>query len=261
MAEKAAKATKTAKPVQGTDEVEQVTTAIRRRTPITEIIDQQRGRWHDRHRGVVVKSVHQLGHPMTNKHYQRYYEKMSQYLFFIPVIGRALLTAKNEKDVTAAERTVRTTITKAIQHIESLTAQANAVASSKQVSTGSWNKPFAIEVSFASPLDKLFFELISKADEFLLLNGALWIEGALADEYDANERVRSDNELAVKRTIRNVLYGIMTNHQRIVNSIRRDQQSGPKVASKATTAETENVGHEVTALVDAQRESEAATAA
>lgn len=255
MAQEQGKAPKSAKKavpnsIAESDEVKEIARAIRKRTPVTEIVDSERGKWFERHRGVVLRTQHSLGHPIINKTYLRYFEKMSQYLFFIPVIGRAVLTSRNEKDVTAAERAVRSTISHAIKHIESLSAQATALQNTKNLTIGSYNKPFIVEVSYTSPLDKLMFELLIKADEFLLLNGTLWVEGALSDDYDLNERIRSDNEMDVKKTIRNVVYGIIVNHKRILNSIRREQ-SKVEAAANDAPKESENAGHEVTALVDA----------
>ena len=89
-----------ASSISATPEVEEVVKAIRRGISVAEILDNERGGWYERHRGVIVKKTKKLGHPHVYKQYERYFEKMAQYLFFFA--GQRITScfkdvAKNQK--------------------------------------------------------------------------------------------------------------------------------------------------------------------
>jgi len=221
-------------------DADNVKTAIRRGISVAEILDRERGDWLSRHRGVVIKKKTSLGHPNVYKTYERYFEKMSQYLFFIPVLGRVLIAEKNHKDVMVIEQAIIKSMNSAIKHFDERIGQYQAVMVAHDIPTGNHNKPYAIEVSFTSPLDKLYFQVLEKADLCMLLNYNLWVEGALNPDYQKNEQHRTENEWEVKRLIKNCNFTVIMNYRRLLNSINRDQRVNNDATSspaKATQSE------------------------
>ena len=225
-------------------DAESVTTAIRRGISVTDILDKERGDWLNRHRGVVIKKQATLGHPNVHKTFERYFEKMSQYLFFIPVLGRVLVAEKNHKDVMVVEAAIIKSMNSAIKHFDERIGQYQAAMVAHNIPSGNYNKSYAIEVSFTSPLDKLYFQVLEKADLCMLLNYNLWVENALNPDYQKNEQHRTENEWEVKRLIKNCNYTVIMNYRRVLNSINRDQRASREAGttegtpSKAVTAES-----------------------
>lgn len=219
-----------------TPDAEAVTKAIRRGISVSEILDRERGDWLQRHRGVVVKKQSQLGHPHIYKTFDRYFEKMSQYLFFIPVLGRVLVAEKNHKDVMAVEDAIIKAMQSAISVFDERIGQYKAAIAAHDIADGNYNKSYAIEVSYASPLDKLYFQVLEKADLCMLLNYNLWVENALNPDYKKNELHRTENEWEVKRLIKNCNYQIIMNYRRVLNSINRDQRASRGESAGQTTA-------------------------
>jgi hypothetical protein len=213
-----------AKTIIEAPDAESVTKAIRRGISVTEILDRERGDWLQRHRGVVVKKGSMLGHPHVHRTFERYFEKISQYLFFIPVLGRVLVAEKNHKDVTAVEDAIVKAMQGAIAIFDERIGQYKAAKAAHNIPDGEYNKSYAIEVSFASPLDKLYFQMLEKADLCMLLNYNLWIENALHPDFHKNEVHRTANEWEVKRQIKNCNVQIIMNYRRVLNSINRDQR-------------------------------------
>jgi len=226
-----------AKSIIETPDAESVTKAIRRGISVSEILDRERGDWLNRHRGVVIKRQSSLGHPNIHKTFERYFEKMSQYLFFIPVLGRVLVAEKNHKEVMVIENAIIKSFNAAIKHFDERIGQYKAAMEAHNIPTGNYNKSYAIEVSFTSPLDKLYFQVLEKADMCMLLNYNLWVEQALNPDYQKNEAHRTENEWEVKRLIKNCNFTVIMNYRRVLNSINRDQRE----ASAATTAPAKQV--------------------
>lgn len=220
-----------AKSIIENPDADSVTTAIRRGISVTEILDRERGDWLNRHRGVVVKKQTSLGHPNVHKTYERYFEKMSQYLFFIPVLGRVLVAEKNHKDVMIIESAIIKSMNSAIKHFDERIGQYQAAMEAHDIPTGNYNKSYPIEVSITSPLDKLYFQVLEKADLCMLLNYNLWVENALNPDYQKNEQHRTENEWEVKRLIKNCNYTVIMNYRRLLNSINRDQRASREAAS------------------------------
>lgn len=254
--------------IENPDE-ESVSTAIRRGISVTEILDRERGDWLNRHRGVVIKKQTSLGHPNVHKTYERYFEKMSQYLFFIPVLGRVLVAEKNHKDVMVVEQAIIKSMNSAIKHFDERIGQYQAAMVAHNIPSGNYNKSYPVEVSFTSPLDKLYFQVLEKADLCMLLNYNLWVENALNPDYQKNEQHRTENEWEVKRLIKSCNYTVIMNYRRLLNSINRDQRAtrdaasagnapatAPAKESSPTAADAASVG-EVTAKAKAPKKSKA----
>ena len=233
--------------IGATPEAEDIAKAIRRGISVADILDRERGDWYQRHRGVLVKKKAKLGHTHVHKIYARYFEKMSQYLFFIPVLGRVLVAEKNHKDVMAVETAVIKAAEGAIAIFDERIGQFKAAIEAHDIGTGDFNKTFEIEVSHASPLDKLYFQVLEKADMCLMLNYNLWVENALNPDYRKNELHRTENEWEVKRLIKNVNYQIIVNYRRLLNTINREQRDsrtsseGPTKAAASATADVVNL--------------------
>lgn len=224
------------KNVIETPDAESVAKAIRRGISVSEILDRERGDWLQRHRGVVVKKQSQLGHPHIFKTFDRYFEKMSQYLFFIPVLGRVLVAEKNHKEVIAVEDAIIKAMHAAISVFDERIGQYRVAMAAHDIADGNYNKSYAIEVCYASPLDKLYFQVLEKADLCMLLNYNLWVENALNPDYKKNELHRTENEWEVKRLIKNCNYQIIMNYRRVLNSINRDQRVSREDSTGKTSA-------------------------
>lgn len=235
-----AKARPKANAIKATDDVNEVTTALARGNSqsIDEILAGANEKWQQRHEGAVIRTVGHFGHPTSKRMFDRYYSKMSQYLFFIPVYGRAILTQKNQANVLAVEKTVLATLERSITHLDNRIREAELLIATRGLSAGEENVKMEVEVVHASPLDRKFYSLLQKADTFLLLNHALWIQGELDESYDQNEKKRTDNEWEVKRILKGAVYGILTNQKRLMNHIRRAQQGSPN--QKAPSAADDN---------------------
>ncbi len=205
-------------------DAESVTKAIRRGISVSDILDRERGDWLQRHRGVVIRREAKIGHPNIHKTYERYFEKISQYLFFIPVLGRVLVAERNHKDVAVVEDAIIKAMNGAIAIFDERIGQYKAAKAAHNIPDGEHNKPYTVEVSYASPLDKLYFQMLEKADQCLLLNYNLWIDGALDPDFRKNEIHRTENEWEVKRLIKNCNYQVIINYRRLLNSINRDQR-------------------------------------
>ncbi len=214
-------------------DTENVTKAIRRGISVSEIFNRERDDWLERHRGVVIKKKARLGLPNVHKTFTRYFGKMSQYLFFIPVMGRVLVAEKNHKDVMAVETSIIKAMEGAVNKLDELIGQYKAAIVAHSIPEGDYNKSYEIEVSFASPLDKLYYQVLEKADLCLMLNYNLWVENALNPDYRKNELHRTENEWEVKTLIKNVNYQTIVNYRRLLNSINRDQRT-----RETTVAET-----------------------
>lgn len=233
-------------------DAENVTKAIRRGISVSDILNNERDDWLERHRGVVIKRKTQLGHPHVHKTFTRYFSKMSQYLFFIPVMGRVLVLEKNHNDVLAVESSVIKAMEGAISKLDELIGQYQAAILAHSIPEGDYNKSYEIEVSFASPLDKLYYQVLEKSDLCLMLNYNLWVENALNPDYRKNELHRTENEWEVKTLIKNVNYQTIVNYRRLLNSINRDQRStressvpAPQVAKAAKVVKAAKVAEVV----------------
>lgn len=222
------------KSIKDSVDAETVAKANRRGMSVTEILDRERGDWLQRHRGVVVKKQSKLGHPHVHKIYERYFEKMSQYLFFIPVLGRVLVAEKNHRDVVAIESAIIKSMQESIKIFDERIGQYKAAIEAHEIADGNYNKSYAVEISYTSPLDKLYYQVLEKADMCMLLNYNLWVENALNPDYQKNEIHRTENEWEVKRLIKNVNYQIIMNYRRLLNSINRDQRAARTGSSSET---------------------------
>lgn len=222
------------KSIKDSVDAETVAKANRRGMSVTEILDRERGDWLQRHRGVVVKKQSKLGHPHVYKIYERYFEKMSQYLFFIPVLGRVLVAEKNHRDVVAIESAIIKSMQESIKIFDERIGQYKAAIEAHEIADGNYNKSYAVEISYTSPLDKLYYQVLEKADMCMLLNYNLWVENALNPDYQKNEIHRTENEWEVKRLIKNVNYQIIMNYRRLLNSINRDQRAARTGSSSET---------------------------
>ncbi len=220
-------------------DAENVTKAIRRGISVSDILNRERDDWLERHRGVVIKRKTRLGHPHVHKTFTRYFSKMSQYLFFIPVMGRVLVLEKNHKDVMAVESSVIKAMEGAVSKLDELIGQYKAAIVAHSIPEGDYNKSYEIEVSFASPLDKLYYQVLEKSDLCLMLNYNLWVENALNPDYRKNELHRTENEWEVKTLIKNVNYQTIVNYRRLLNSINRDQRSTRESAAPSPQAAKE----------------------
>ncbi len=221
-----------AKTIIESPDAESVGKAIRRGISVSDILDKERGNWLERHRGVVIKRQTSLGHPNVFKTFDRYFEKMSQYLFFIPVLGRVLVAEKNHKDVMVVEEAIIKSMKAAIKHFDERIGQYQLAMEAHNIPVGNYNKSYSIEVSFTSPLDKLYFQVLEKADLCMLLNYNLWVDNALNPDYQKNDAHRTENEWEVKRLIKNCNYQVIMNYRRLLNHINRDQR---------VTRETSNI--------------------
>lgn len=216
-------------------DAESVGKAIRRGISVSDILDKERGNWLERHRGVVIKRKTSLGHPNVYKTFDRYFEKMSQYLFFIPVLGRVLVAEKNHKDVMVVEEAIIKSMKSAIKVFDERIGQYQAAMEAHSIPSGNYNKSYAIEVSFTSPLDKLYFQVLEKADLCMLLNYNLWVDNALNPDYQKNDSLRTENEWEVKRLIKNCNYQVIMNYRRLLNHINRDQRATRESNNTKTT--------------------------
>lgn len=225
------------KAVVESPDTENVTKAIRKGISVADILNRERDDWLERHRGVVIKKKSRLGHPHVHKTFTRYYGKMSQYLFFIPVMGRVLVAEKNHKDVAAVETSIIKAMEGACGKLDDLIGQYQAAIKAHDIPEGDYNKSYEIEVSFASPLDKLYYQVLEKSDLCLMLNYNLWVENALNPDYRKNETHRTENEWEVKTLIKNVNYQIIVNYRRLLNSINRDQRDRGAPAAATTSKE------------------------
>lgn len=215
---------KIAQSINDTPDAENVTKAIRRGLSVAQILDRERDGWLQRHRGVVVKKQSHLGHPHIHKTFDRYFEKISQYLFFIPVLGRVLVAEANHKDVMIVENAVIKAMEDAIKVFDERIGQYQAAIKAHDIDVGSFNKSYAIEITHASPLDRLYFQVLEKADLCMMLTYNLWIENALNPDYQKNEAHRTENEWEVKTLIKDVNFKIISNYRRVLNSANRDQR-------------------------------------
>lgn len=219
------------------NEVEEVSRAFSARVPLSEILERQRAGWLDRHRGAIVKSKKQIGHRIVEKAYGRTFEKMSQYLFFISVFARAII--RSEEDVMQVEKSVHNTLQNGIKAIDRLTRESEALFQAKSIDKPeTWNSAKEIEFPLTSPMSRLYAQLLESADQFLLYNTVLWINGGLHDKYELNERTRTDNEMAVKRVINTVAYGILTHYRRVLKFARKQQADAGIDSGIATEVET-----------------------
>lgn len=178
--------------------------------------------WFKEMKGAVLVESRTLGHPIVERLYHRHYEKMSQYLHFIPVYGRALI--KNEEDVAKVEAHVHNTISNAIKSIDGMIREANALRAKNNIEeVARFNGAESLAVPMTSHSARVYFDMLSRADEFLRLNSTLWICGALADEQADNERIRSSNELKLKRILGGVNFGIVNQQRTILNRLRKNR--------------------------------------
>jgi len=230
-----------AKTIASTPDTESIKKAITRRVSVTDILENERDGWHERHRGVMVKHQKHLGHPLVHRTFDRYFEKMSQYMYFIPVMGRILIEGKNHKDVMLIEKAITKVMQDSIAKLDALNGQYKAVIEAHDIAVGGYNKTHAVEVSFASPLDKMYFTVLEKADQCLMLNYNLWVEQALHPDYDKNETHRTENEWEVKVIMREVIRVTVSNFRRLLNNINRQQRSGKAVDAADTKAPTDAV--------------------
>lgn len=221
--------------IKDTDEVQEVAAALSRGNSLSieQILATGNEKWQQHHEGAVIRTKGYFGHPSSKRMYDRYFAKMSQYLFFIPVYGRAILSQKNQANVLAVEKTVLATLERSITHLENRIREAELLITSRGLSAGEENVKMEVDVVHASPLDRKFYSLLQKADTFLLLNHALWIQGELDEKYELNESKRTDNEWEVKRLMKGAVFGIISNHRRLMNHIRRAQRDteSPKAAT------------------------------
>lgn len=223
--------------IKESDEVHEVAEALSRGNSLSidEILASGNEKWQERHEGAVIRTKGYFGHPSSKRMYDRYFAKMSQYLFFIPVFGRAILSQKNQANVLVVEKTVLATLDKSIAYLDNRIREAELLIATRDLSAGEENVKMEVDVVHASPLDRKFYALLQKADTFLLLNHALWIQGELDENYEMNEKKRTDNEWDVKKILKGAVYGIISNQRRLMNHIRRAQQAttSPKASSVA----------------------------
>jgi len=218
---------------------------------VKEMIKTERSNWFDRHRGAVVESNNTFFHPIIERVYMRDFDKMSEYLYFIPVFGRILLD--KEEDVIRVETHVKNSIVKHTAAIDKHIKEATIVYSQHGVDMPvNFTNGRSFDVKVTSPLSRMFLELLLQADKFLMLMNDLWVRGLLHDgDYEMNERKRSDFELEIKRMLNTVNVTVLRQQRAILNRLRnqngeaptKGNASGSKAAaapssSKPTAADT-----------------------
>jgi hypothetical protein len=225
----------------------------RRSIDIDEFLAASDAKWHERHEGAVIKTKGSFGHPSTKRLYDRYFAKLSQYLFFIPVYGRAILSSKNEKNLLLVEQQVVGSLDNAIKAIDRRIREAELLITAHNLNSGEENLKMEVDVIHASPLDRKFFSLLQKGDTFLLLNHALWIQGALSESYEENEKIRMANEWEVKSNLKKVVVGILLSYRRLMTCIREAQMQEAQESKKPQAEDNTKPSD----LLRQQREAEA----
>jgi len=189
---------------------------------ISNALKTERERWLLRHRGAVVSQNVTVHHPMVERAFKRDFEKMSQYLYFIPVFGRILLKGSNQKEIVKIETHVLNSIVKNTKHIDHLIRQANVTFmkfGNEIPSTFSGGSQ--VQAPLTSPLSRIYLEMLQRADNFLMLMSTMWISGMLDDDFNRNEEQRSQLEMEIKRLIASTNMSILNQHRSILNRLRR----------------------------------------
>lgn len=223
--------------------VEITAKAISAGKSVREMIKNERNNWFDRHRGAVVESNNIFYHPIIERIYQRDFNKMSEYLYFIPVFGRVLLD--KEEDVIKVESHVKNSIVKHTAAIDRRIKEASIVYNQHGVDMPvSFTNGSSFDVKITSPLSRMYLELLLQGDKFLMLMNDLWIRGLLHEgDYEMNERKRSDYELEIKRMINTVNVTILRQQRAILNRLRRQNESakGEAKSEAKSEAKTETI--------------------
>lgn len=210
-------------------------------TNVKEMLTQQRN-FFDSHRGAVVTNKHTFYHPIVERIYRRNFDQMSEYLHFIPVFGRVLI--EKEEDVLKIEVHVKNSIIKHTAELQKRLRECDVTYSQNSlVAPSTFINGVTVDVKLTSPLARIYYELHDTADRFLMTMSDLWVRGLLhPEDFELNEKKRSDFELEVKRMLNTVMGTIARQHRAILNRIRREQQSASQkesaAASKADTPET-----------------------
>lgn len=202
---------------------------------VRDLLNQQRN-FFDNHRGAVVSSKHTFYHPITERIYRRNFDQMSQYLHFIPVMGRVLIG--KEEDVLKIEVHVKNSIIKHTEALKKLLRECDVTyVQHDLVSPTTFHNGVSVDVKLTSPLSRIYFEMHDAADRFLMTMTDLWVRGLLHEEdFELNEKKRSDYELDVKRMLNTVMGTIVRQHRAILNRIRKEQQSATAKDSAAASA-------------------------
>lgn len=219
---------------------------------VKELIRTERSDWYERHRGAVIENSEQIFHPMVDRIYVRDYDKMCEYLHFIPVFGRILLV--KEADVAKIETHVKNSIVKHTGAIDKLIKEANIVFGQSGVDAPlEFKNGRKYDVKITSPLGRLYLELLLRADKFLMLMNDLWIRGLLHDgDYDLNEQKRGQFEMDIKRMLNTVNGTVVRQHRAVLNRLRRQNEEAK--ASKAPVAKSAPVAAAPVAAVVADAE-------
>jgi hypothetical protein len=209
-------------------------------TGVKGALQQERENWLNRHRGAVVTNKVTFYHSITERAYRRDFEKMSQYLYFIPVFGRILLKGAHAKELSKIEKHVHDALMKHIRHLDHRIRECNLAFQRAAADVpSSFSGGTTVDVPLTSPMSRLYLELMTRADTFLNLVGHLWISGLLDDEFELNERKRTDYELEIKRIFKTIDFSIINQHRAIINRLRRQEREargGAKGATKEVDA-------------------------
>lgn len=214
---------------------------------VKDLLTQQRN-FFDNHRGAVVTTPHTFYHPIIERIYRRNFDQMSEYLHFIPVFGRVLI--EKEEDVLKIEVHVKNSIIKHTEALQKLLRECDVTYSTHGLVTPtSFINGVSVDVKLTSPLARIYYELHDTADRFLMTMTDLWVRGLLHEEdFELNEKKRSDFELDVKRMLNTVMGTIVRQHRAILNRIRREQQSANQKGEVATEAKGEQPVEDVAAV-------------
>lgn len=188
--------------------------------------------WFETFNGPAVMRSIVLGHPITQKFFERYFEYTSRNAHYVSVFARATL---GDDKVKEPEDMIDKKVKSVTEFFTNQVAAAKAVIADAKISSmADYRNPKQIETTVVSRNAKFFLDMILCADEYLRYLNTLWLNGEIDDAE------RSRRELELKTNLRRAMATIRTVCQTLRNQYEKRKTAGaiaPDAAAEKGMAE------------------------
>lgn len=133
-------------------------------------------------KGSVVPQQIKINHPALRKTFKHAYDISDAHLYYCSVFCRATLPLELVKPETDALHAV---IANTASELDALTKQMQAIADTNGIGPGVNFSDQIVDTQASTPLSKRYLDVYRKADQYLAIIDALWIEGVIDDDRHA----------------------------------------------------------------------------
>lgn len=153
-------------------------------------------KWMEHFSGPLLDLPVNLGSPAMSRIYKRNFNMTSRDIYYISVLGRALL---GDQESRKAEEFVLTNLKNSLREVGDMITQAEASLLNAGIEKmASYQNPRLDNARITTPASKQFLDLVHMADKYLLLLHTLWLTSVIDND------TRASHELIVKVKVKSV---------------------------------------------------------